>query len=196
MSIHPDFETRSPQYTDFPDIELYMDQVLSVLEKHLSPFFPGEKAITSTMINNYVKQKLLPPPQNKRYNKNQLTRLFMICILKSHMALSQIAALMENAEKDCNAETLFRLFSTELDRSLDCVWQKSVPTESGKELPLPHKTLRAALMAFAAILYSKQVFAQAEAIWPPRETEEDKKEKAKKEKKEKKEKEKKDKKDS
>ncbi len=196
MSNHPAFEFRSPRYEDFPEIELYMDQVLSVLEKYLSPFFPGEKAITSTMINNYVKQKLLPPPQNKRYSKDQLTRLFMICILKSHMALSQIAALMENAEKDCTAEELFRLFSAELDRSLDSVWQNPLVPEDNKKLSLPHKTLRAALMAFSAILYSKQVFAQAEALWPPRETEEEKKEKAKKEKKEKKEKEKKEKKDS
>lgn len=180
-----------PKWTDFPDIELYMDQVIGVLEKHLAPFFPEEKCITSTMINNYVKQKLLPPPQNKRYAKEQLAHLFMICILKSHLQLSEIASLLENLCRERSIAALYELFTVELEGAVKGVCEKENP---GLE-PCRGETeeaLRAVLFAFAAIIYSKKIFCLAEKNWPVKETE-DKEKKEKKEKKDKKDKEKKEK---
>ena len=40
----------APDWRDFPDLELYMDQVISVLNKMLAPVCESEVAITSTMI--------------------------------------------------------------------------------------------------------------------------------------------------
>ncbi len=180
-------ELIAPQWADFPDIELYMDQVISVLEKHLDPYFPEEKCITSTMINNYVKQKLLPPPQNKRYSKGQLAKLFMICILKSFLQLSEISGLLENLEDALGEENLYRLFSQELDRALSCVFhgtQFSFPEEENST----EHALRAALVAFAAITDSRRAFRRAQLTWPQRNGDEEKKEKEKEKKKEKKEK--------
>ena len=69
-----------PRWDDLPDIELYMDQVVSILEKNLSVFSNGEKLITPSMINNYVKQKIVKPPVKKRYDKMHLAYLFVVCI--------------------------------------------------------------------------------------------------------------------
>ena len=57
-----------PRWKELPEIDLYMDQVVSILEKYLSVFmeYEGEKIITPTMINNYVKQKVVDPPIKKR----------------------------------------------------------------------------------------------------------------------------------
>ena len=63
MMTKEDFlKYRCPRWDEFPAIELYMDQVLSILENSLSGFSHGERTITSSMINNYVKQKIVKPP--------------------------------------------------------------------------------------------------------------------------------------
>ncbi|MBR3837259.1 MAG: DUF1836 domain-containing protein [Clostridia bacterium] len=175
--------TAPPSWADFPDIELYMDQVISVLEKHLSPYFE-EKCITSTMINNYVKQKLIPPPQNKRYTRGQLARLFMICILKSFMQLSDIAALLDELCKPRSQEETYSLFSAELNEALLSVFGGAKPSQ---EAAAPvENALHTALTAFAAILYARQSFRRAEAELIPPATEETKEKKKKEDKSEKK----------
>lgn len=51
-----------PDWNDLPDIDLYMDQVITYLEKQLSVFSRNddEKLITPAMINNYVKNEIIP----------------------------------------------------------------------------------------------------------------------------------------
>ena len=185
-------KTRSfscPTWTDFPDIELYMDQVISVLERYLAPFFPEEeKCITSTMINNYVKQRLLPPPENKRYGKKHLSYLFMISILKRFMQLSDISTLLDHLVKELGEEEAFNFFSRELTLSLARLFEETerdALSEKGKCA----RVIRTCCDAFSAILYAKSVFVSA-AFLPKEPIEEKTKEKDKAKEKEKKEKDK------
>lgn len=85
-----------PRYAEFPQVDLYMDQVLQVLEQALAPFDPPgrEKLLTSTMVNNYVKQNLLPPPCKKRYGRDHLAYLLMICVLKQVLPIGDIYQLV------------------------------------------------------------------------------------------------------
>ena len=64
-------EVRNFNIDDLPNIDLYMDQVSSFMNDHLqnSRRFEDDKILTKTMINNYAKNKLLPPPIKKRYSK-------------------------------------------------------------------------------------------------------------------------------
>ena len=72
-----------PRYEEYPDIGFYMEQVVELLNKNLSVFrIDNRKYITSTMINNYVKQKIIEAPKNKKYSRNQICWLFAIGILK------------------------------------------------------------------------------------------------------------------
>ena len=85
-----------PRYQEFPRIELYMDQVLTILEEALRPFALNdkEKLITSTMVNNYVKQGVVMPPKKKRYSCEHLAYLMTVCILKQVLPLSDICQLI------------------------------------------------------------------------------------------------------
>ena len=68
MKIREDYlNYHCPRWDEFPDVELYADQVLSVVQRHVS-FFEDtvEMSFTSNMINNYVKQKIVKPPINKK----------------------------------------------------------------------------------------------------------------------------------
>ena len=59
---------RCPRWSELPDLGLYMDQVLIVVEGALRPLFPNDPVIlTSTMVNNYVKQQVLIPSEKKKY---------------------------------------------------------------------------------------------------------------------------------
>ena len=73
-----------------PSIELYKDQLVSVLSEYMESFFADEKLITSSMINNYVKQKIIKPPVNKKYDREHLAFLYVLCLLKKYVSIEQI----------------------------------------------------------------------------------------------------------
>ncbi|MBO5526177.1 MAG: DUF1836 domain-containing protein [Clostridia bacterium] len=85
-----------PRTNELPNVELYMDQVLSVLNSSLSALEidKSEDFITSSMINNYVKQGLITPPKNKKYDKIQICFLIVICVLKKVYAIGEIKTLL------------------------------------------------------------------------------------------------------
>lgn len=82
---------------DIPSIELYMDQVTTFMEHHLehNKRNDEDKIMTKTMINNYTKNNLLPPPNKKRYTKEHLILLIYIYYLKNLLSISDIQALLE-----------------------------------------------------------------------------------------------------
>ncbi len=86
-----------PTWEALPDIELYMDQVISILRKYLSIFYGeagSEKHITSAMINNYVKLGLMPAPVKKKYARTHLAYLLIICTLKQTLDMATIQKII------------------------------------------------------------------------------------------------------
>ncbi len=81
---------------DIPDIELYMDQVVNFMDSHLYHNKRGDddKTLTRTMINNYTKNKLLPPPVKKRYSKEHIIILIYIYYLKNVISITDIQKLL------------------------------------------------------------------------------------------------------
>lgn len=81
---------------DIPNIDLYMDQVTTFMEKALSSSkrCPEDKILTKTMINNYAKNDLLPPPVKKKYSKEHLMVLTFIYYFKSILSISDIETLL------------------------------------------------------------------------------------------------------
>lgn len=74
-----------PRWDELPDIEIYMDQLVTLVVRYTSPFKVDQQAdplLTPAMVNNYVKQKLIPSPKKKKYDKRHLARLVIITILK------------------------------------------------------------------------------------------------------------------
>ena len=86
-----------PTWDELPKIELYMDQVIVLLSDYLEIFSAvshDDKLVTPTMINNYVKLKIIPAPVKKRYSKVHLAYLVMVCILKQTLAISMISKII------------------------------------------------------------------------------------------------------
>ncbi len=86
-----------PLWDALPDLELYMDQVLSILGKYLAIYYETigqDKFITSAMINNYVKLGIMPPPVKKKYSKIHLAYLLIICTLKQTLDMATIQKII------------------------------------------------------------------------------------------------------
>ncbi|MBO6163883.1 MAG: DUF1836 domain-containing protein [Lachnospiraceae bacterium] len=78
-----------------PKLDLYMDQVTTFMEERLQGWRrnPDDKILTKTMINNYTKNKLLPPPVKKKYSRDHLLLLNYIYYLKNILSIGDIATL-------------------------------------------------------------------------------------------------------
>lgn len=81
---------------EIPGIDLYMDQVTTFMENHLSSSkrHPEDKVLTKTMINNYAKNHLLPPPVKKKYSKEHILMLTFIYYFKNIMSINDIQVLL------------------------------------------------------------------------------------------------------
>lgn len=103
---------RLPRWENFPDIELYMDQVVAVMEKALELYnkegSEESKLVTPSIINNYVKLKVIPAPNKKKYNREHLAYLVMICILKQTLAISSIVKIIES---NLESKTISELYN-------------------------------------------------------------------------------------
>ncbi len=80
---------------DIPNIDLYMDQVTTFMDKHLtsSKRYTEDKLLTKTMINNYTKNELLPPPNKKKYTKEHMFLLIFIYYFKNILSISDIQSI-------------------------------------------------------------------------------------------------------
>lgn len=151
---------RAPRWKDLPDIDLYMDQVLVVLDKYLSIFKTDadEKILTSAMINNYVKQKITPAPVNKKYTRHHIAFIYVVCVLKNYTSLSDTCNGINVLLKGRHTAEAFDMFSEEFDRALDEVFggkeykRKMPETDEGR-------ILHAVTTAIANMLYVKCVLA-------------------------------------
>lgn len=81
---------------DIPNIDLYMDQITTFMDSQLeaSKRHEGDKILTKTMINNYTKNDLLPPPEKKKYTKEHVLTLIFIYYFKSILSISDIQNIL------------------------------------------------------------------------------------------------------
>ncbi len=84
-------------WEQIPDLGLYMDQVVTYVSNVLLPLQGGaqKEILTASMVNNYVKQGLLPRPQGKKYTREHLALILMIAFLKRTMAMDEIKKLFD-----------------------------------------------------------------------------------------------------
>ena len=76
---------------ELPQIDLYLDQVLSLVNNELAFMnLEGETIVTGSMVNNYVKQKLVPAPIKKRYTAEHIASLLYVCSFKKVLSNYQM----------------------------------------------------------------------------------------------------------
>lgn len=101
---------------DIPNIDLYMDQVTTFMDAVLEDCKRSseDKILTKTMINNYAKAKIFPPPVKKKYTKNHIMLLIIIYHLKTILSIHDISILLrpitEEINKDPHSKALEKIY--------------------------------------------------------------------------------------
>ena len=115
-----------PRWNELPEIDLYLDQVVNYLEKYLFQYSSNkeDKIITKTMINNYVKQGILPAPEKKKYNRTHLAYLMVICVLKQVYSISDIGKLISLTIQYFEVSKAYNRFCANLEISIKNVFTK------------------------------------------------------------------------
>lgn len=115
---------------EIPNIDLYMDQVTTFMEDHLasSKRHPEDKILTKTMINNYAKNHLLPPPVKKKYSKEHLFILTFIYYFKNILSINDIQVLL--------APLTEKYFSGEESLQLQDIYEEVMKLELEQIQPL------------------------------------------------------------
>jgi hypothetical protein len=112
-----------PLWKDFPDFELYMDQLVNLGNRYLKPFQATE--ITATMVNSYVKKKLMHRPNKKRYNTTNVAELVAISLLKSIYPLDMIKQGLQDSLTQTSIEKAYDYFAVLFNKTLSEIGQHS-----------------------------------------------------------------------
>ena len=175
-------EWHFPRLAELPEFELYMDQVIALSEKYLNILTPGHKgSLTPSMINNYVKSGVLPPPKNKKYNRTHLAMLLIICTSKTILEISTISNVLTKSIAENKIESVFDGFAEMYENAVANAAKKAkfAVNASDSENILSFIAIENALQASAARTVAMYAY-QSTAELLPDETKDKEKEKAEK----------------
>ena len=151
-----------PRWNELPSIDLYIDQLVSLLEQYLSGYIKNdnekeEKIITKTMINNYVKHGIIKPPVNKKYNKEHVASLFVIFVLKQVYSINDIKKLIHLAIETSPIELAYNRFCSELEKAIRIVFAEKNYVKNSR-LSEEQYILRNVVQSFANKLYVQKIY--------------------------------------
>lgn len=137
------------RYEDLPDFDIYIEQLLHIIDRQMEPFkdLDTYQPMTQSMINNYVKNKILTPPNRKKYNKNQLCVLIVISFLKSVFSINDIKKGVDLYLDDENYNTSYNKFCDFFEKSVKNIFFDNLDMDRG------NRALFLACNSIAAKLY-------------------------------------------
>ncbi len=151
-----------PRWNEIPEIDLYIDQVVSLLQNYLSNYIKSDNEkdnniITKTMINNYVKHGVVKAPINKKYSKEHIAYLFVIFILKQIYSIDEISKLIKLAIKTSPVDIAYNRFCSELEKAIKMTFTGESYINNDK-LSKEQYLLRNVVQSFANKLFVQKTF--------------------------------------
>lgn len=117
-------EVIEPQ--SIPNLDLYMDQVITLFEEKLAHTKRNEedKLLTKTMINNYAKDKLLMPAKKKKYTREHIILMILLYEMKQILTISDIKTLFGIIVKEDRVdakklEEIYQIYLTLKKKGID-----------------------------------------------------------------------------
>ena len=182
--------TELMEWDRLPDIGLYMDQVLTLMDRQLTFYRRSQedKLLTQPMINNYTKDGLLPRVTDKKYPQGHLALLSILCSLKPVLSITDLSALLKYTHIQKDDREIYDFFlrtqETSLEKSREDLAPQladllalQIPEESGQDAyrqELALMALRMALEARVRIMMTQKIL---DMLNPPEKVTEKKAEK-------------------
>lgn len=168
---------RPDEWERLPDLALYMDQLISYMPRQLIRFDESD-TLTAPMVNNYIKDGLLPRADGKRYGRVHLAYLTAICAMKTVLSVKEMGTLMRSSSANRDPESLYRWFLDRLDSSLtQAAHALDGEPESPGEDDLAELALSLALDSYASKLACQRILALISQKPPEDEPEKEQKKK-------------------
>ena len=169
-------QQRPVEWEQLPDFALYMDQVLSYMDRQVIRFDEDDE-LTAAMVNNYTKSGLVPRAEGKKYNREHLAYLTAICVLKRVMSTRDMDLLIrEELENTHTIPGGYKAFCESLDSALNITADEMDLYVNGDNLA--DTAIHFALLSYAAGVASNRCVA---VLRQQKENEEPNTKKAKKE---------------
>ncbi|MDO4924444.1 MAG: DUF1836 domain-containing protein [Turicibacter sp.] len=163
-------EFHCPRFDELPTIPLYKDQVIAYVEEVLKPLNlnPEEKLLTPTMLNNYVKQKVVSPPVGRRYTEKHLAYLIVVCLFKQVYSLTEVCEMIKIQVDLYPTQEAYDFFCVELEKALQYVFsdRESLHPNSAKTITFETEVLRSAVMSVAHKLFIQKYLLQKKEVIP------------------------------
>lgn len=141
-------QQRPVDWEQLPDFSLYMDQVLSYMDRQVLRF-DGDTGLTAAMVNNYTKGSLLPRAEGKKYGREHLAYLTVICVLKQVLSTKDMTLLLDQELKDSGSvETGYAAFCKSLDGAMTTIADQMAGREDTESLA--DAAIHFALLSYAA----------------------------------------------
>jgi len=114
---------KMPRWDQLPKMGLYLDQVIMLIDDWMSDYVEvSGSMLTHTMVNNYVKQKIVRAPVNRRYDRRSIASLIVVSIVKPAFPIGDIAKLIRRALEGGNAEASYNDFCEMMEDALKQVF--------------------------------------------------------------------------
>ena len=104
---------RLPRYMEIPDTGLYLEQTAHYVSEYLAPL--EDITITSSMLSNYVKKKLIANPVKKQYNREQIAHLIFIAVAKTVLSIDDLRLLLDLQRRTYSSQRAYDYFCTEFE---------------------------------------------------------------------------------
>ena len=149
-----------PRYNQLPGIDLYIDQVLAYIESVLAPLEieTNDRILTASMVNNYVKKGIVPPTVKKKYSKQHVAYLLIVCFCKQLYTMDEIYDMITIQSTSFDLETSYNYMCTELENVLKCTFtNQPMPQDTSRTKAIQRHFVRSTLIAFSNKLYTKRI---------------------------------------
>lgn len=148
---------RLPRYSEIPTVGLYLEQTTKYIAEYLDPLQEG--CISSSMISNYVKKRLIASPAKKQYNRDQIAYLFFIALAKNVLSLDNLSLFIELQKQTYTPQRAYDYFCDELENILYFVFElKDVLDNVGFDATDEKMMLRNTIIAISQKLYLDKCF--------------------------------------
>ena len=158
-----------PRWNELPNVDLYLDQVVTFINSSLNSFILSNVSnssktenqfLTKTMINNYVKNKLIEPPKKKKYSKVQLAKLFVICILKQVYSMNDIKDLINIALQHSDIKIAYNSFCDQFEEALLCTYKRKDYIDNYSKDDTNKYLLKSVLLSCCYTIYTQNFLLQ------------------------------------
>lgn len=106
---------RLPEWDELPKIDFYLDQVIALVNQYLGFFVydpEEEKLLTPSMVNNYVKLRLIPAPVRKKYGRRHIALLLMICTFKQSVSMAAMSEMLPPDDEELIHQEYIRFIAS------------------------------------------------------------------------------------